>query len=635
MKKIYFISILLSVLFLQACNTEYKEIEYSQNQNYYTVKTWSISTQWNFIWNIESQNQTVLSSKTFGRVNTLNFSKWDFVNKWQIIASVDSVQSSISYDSIWNVLENLRSTRNSTELMFQNQIKSAQSAYHQAQNSINMIKSQLAWTTNQVLNIENINKSNLQVAQEQINSAQLAIESINNEIENAKTNFEQQENNIYSNATSSISASSILSKNILKFTDEILWVSNQNKNKNNSFETYLSARNSSLKAEAKNTWSDLNNKFEQIENMYNNLETLAWNPNWKEKIQEILSEYEKYLSDLRSFLSEFYEVLDKSVNAVSFPESKINNLKERTINYQQNLEKTLIDAQWNFMVWIKWSLQAIKNLENEKTSTFDRLKNNLEQAQKQLDQANKAYENYEAMWTSESTKVLTQKEVYQDQIKVYEQQSQQAQDNVSAIQNQMESELSSIDSKIAELEWQRKSVSSQIQNTNIVAPFSWVIIENNVELGQLLWPENPAIIFASNQDLKINIKIPQTLWENISQWDNVNIKISWKEQEFTWFVSKIFPNIDPLSKRLDIEIKFNESPWDTLIWMFANISFDKNNISWLKVPYSYIKYDYWSAYLNILQENKSLQKIDIEKIQCNNWECIIKWDLSVWDKIIR
>lgn len=633
MKKIFFIIPIFLIVVLSWCNKDYDNVSFRDNSSEYLIKTWSINSYGSFVGNVTSKNQTNLSFKVPWRVVSVNYRVWDYVKKWSIIATVDTNYSSIWHSSVSNILFSLEQTKSSTERMFDNQISAAESMAAQALNSINMIKSSFQWSELQVNTALDINTNQLLLAEKQIEAAEVAVNSVLSEINNSKIMLNQKEENIYSNSISAISASSILISNYLNYTDEILWVSDWNRHRNDSFEIFLSAKNSWLKSSAEFEWQRLNNIYDDLISSYN-----IWNLSysdeiWKKELYDILLSYDSLLSEFRIFSSLFHNVLDNSVASVDLPQSKIDYLKSNNISFQQNIERAILDTQWNFIVWIKGSIQSIWDFWNEKISILDRLNNNLQQAEKNLLTAKQSYNTYKSIWNSEITQVSTQNQVLMNQLKVYEEQYNQAINQINAIKEQKNAELSSIQAQIQELSWERTSLSQQIADAVLVAPFDWIIVSKNIELWQIVWPELQAISLSSNDNIELNVMLPESIIPKVSLWDEVIVNFWSSSLSTTWYVWKIDPIVDPMSKRVRVYINFNNID-NISIWMYWSVSFPFWEQFWLIAPYSFVRFQFWKPYLRLL-DNEKVSNVNIDLWLCVDWYCLVTWDIIPWSVIIR
>jgi hypothetical protein len=69
--------------------------------------------------------------------------------------------------------------------------------------------------------------------------------------------------------------------------------------------------------------------------------------------------------------------------------------------------------------------------------------------------------------------------------------------------------------------------------------------------------------------------------------------------------------------------------------MYANITLEWKKVSWIKIPYNAIKYQYGEGYVIILDENSHKKKEHIKIEKCNQNFCVITWNITTNDKLIN
>ncbi|HBY75028.1 TPA: hypothetical protein DEG21_04095 [Patescibacteria group bacterium] len=103
---------------------------------------------------------------------------------------------------------------------------------------------------------------------QKIVQAQNALKMAQNNLNNSKKLLENEKENIEKNSLNALSNAYIIARNSLDYTDELLGVTDMSRNKNDSYEMYLGAKNTSLKTKAENTFREFSTKYNDTYNYY-------------------------------------------------------------------------------------------------------------------------------------------------------------------------------------------------------------------------------------------------------------------------------------------------------------------------------------------------------------------------------
>jgi len=245
MKNKKIIPLLMMAFALSWCNTNIKKnVSISDFQKTYTISTWSIESNNSYVWSLQSQETTFLWFKLPWRITNIYVKEWDILKKWQLLATLDWNWIKTKYSSAKQMLTSLWEMYKNTENMFNIQISSMK-------NKIAQAKAGMEWLKTWLWNTHEITTQQLATIKKKINQAKIWMETAKTNLDSTKLVLQQKESNIYSNGKNAIASTQLLLNNFLIFTDQIFWISNENKHKNDSFETYLSAKNTALKEKVK------------------------------------------------------------------------------------------------------------------------------------------------------------------------------------------------------------------------------------------------------------------------------------------------------------------------------------------------------------------------------------------------
>lgn len=253
-----------------------KEISETQEKKAYTVSSWNLKNS------IESDGKVTLKDELnldFANpwiINTIIKKEWDEVKKWEIIASLDSEYLVLAIDKAnialqiaeanynlkkrWGTLDDIN--------ISEKQLESSQASYDSTLSQTDM-DIRIA-EDNVKITWENLNNAKKQVQINELNSK--------NNLDTTKLDYTTAENNLalitsqeeekYKNSENKLLMEAgqlitIIEKNLFDI-DSLLWISDTNKNINDSYEVYLWAKNTSTKNLAENSYREARQEFDKF-----------------------------------------------------------------------------------------------------------------------------------------------------------------------------------------------------------------------------------------------------------------------------------------------------------------------------------------------------------------------------------
>ena len=616
--------LLIVASILSGCNSNVREnISISNFQKTYYVSTGNIASDNSYVWNLQSQDTTFLWFKLPWRITNIYVKEWNFVKKWQLLATLDGNEVKTQFASAKDMLASLWNMYKSTENMFDAQISSMKSKIAQAKTGMKGMKTGL-WDT------QKITKEQLATASKKVNQANIWLQTAESNLNNTKQVLQQKEQNIYSNSKNAIAQSKILLNNFLIFVDQVFGISNKNKHKNDAFESYLSAKNSALKEEIKKDWLILNSKYINWNKTVDillldikNSNSVVTNKKLKQRIYNVLKQTKDLLVLSRKLADKSFTAIDSSVSSRNFPQSMINQYKQQISTYQNKIESALLTAQWNFLLGIKGSIQNIENFNKQSEMQINLLQKQYELAKAWYETAKQTYEQYKAISNWKVNEISTKYEVSKNQYK-------EALKGLEALKKQKAAQLSQIKSQINQVKWNKNLAAVNLWNIKLYSPYEWVITKKIWNIWQVVWAWTPILEIANYKKLKWVFYIPLEEIQKIKVWDKVIIKWIWKST--TWTISLIYPSINSISKKVQVEIKLDKVPKNWVLWMFITWYPINAEYTWLIIPYQTIKYQYWKPYV-LVKKWEEFIKQNIILWHCNTNNCIIKSWLNLWNII--
>ena len=621
-KKLLFVSI-TSLLLAGCWSQNLKPVSIDDYVKTYTVKTGSISSFDKYVWVLQSDQTTYLGFKLPGRITNLYVKEGDFVKKWQLLATLDWNEVKTQFASAKQMLDSLWAMYNNTKKMFDAQIKSMEAKVAQAKAGMEGLKTGLGDT-------KKITKEQLATAEKQVKQAEIWLQTAKTNLDHTKQVLRQKEQDIYSNSKNAIAQSKILLTNFLVFTDQLFGISNKNKHANDAFETYLSAKNTSLKEEIKTDWRKLNNQYEdwkkEVDQLLldiKNSDSVVDDEKLKQRIYDELVKTKDLLISSRKLADKVFTAIDSSVPGPTFPQQMINQYKQQATTFQTNIESALLTAQGNFLLGVKGSIQNIENFKKQSAMQLDLLQKQYELAKARYDTAKQTYEQYKAMSEWKVNEVTTKYEVAKKQ---YE----EALKGLQALKEQKQTQLAQIKAQIDQVKWNKNLAAVNLGNIKLYAPYDGVITQKMASIGQVVWAWTPVYIIANPNKLKGIFYVPVEEIKNIKVGQKVYISALWKT--ITGSISVIYPSADMISKKVPVEVKFSTTPKNWVIWMYITGYPSTESFKGPIIPQSFIRYDYGTAYV-YKKVGDEFKKVYIKLGKCDDNFCIVKDGLTGGDVI--
>jgi len=345
---------------------------------------------------------------------------------------------------------------------------------------------------------------------------------------------------------------------VLLKIDEIYWITDKNKHRNDSFENYLSAKNYSLK--------------EQIKGEFRQLYQMVLDKKFDQMTNDEVSEYLKQVDEL---VQKVKDSIKASVTAITLSQTIIDTWYAIFVEY----DSSLINIKNNFDNLLK-SLESVKNnYDNQIISIqtqINIIKNNIENIQSnklgsytstidiQINQIQSQLDN--AKYTLQN--VLSQINSLKDQEDI----------QIKQLENQLNQLQSSINTIKIKLSWEK-----------LYSEIDWKVKAKKVSSWNKVWPWTLICqIIPNKTSLKLQIYSP------IKLNDYQNVVIRWYQEVLSWVDLKIISKLsykDPITQNYIYETnslpEWVLSEGQTLTVEVRNIKWDIKNWN-IKIPLEFV-----------------------------------------------
>ena len=239
----------------------------------------------------------------------------------------------------------------------------------------------------------------------------------------------------------------------MDFTDALYGVSDKNKHANDSFESYLCAKDSSIKSNIETSWMKNETIYEIWKKKIDALDSIdSTSDSGKNQILTTLKESQTFFESLRDFANLTHSCLESSITAANFSDATITGYKTQISTYQSNIENSLLSVNGNFIVGIKGSIQNIGNITNERTLQLSLLEKQIKLAEKSNEVAKQNYAQYQAGANGKINEVSTKADIARSQLEIAKKQYDEARAGLKALEKQKDTQLSSISTQISTIQ---------------------------------------------------------------------------------------------------------------------------------------------------------------------------------------
>lgn len=601
MKKV--VIFLLLWLFLWSCsdvsNKESSNISLNENICIDPYKIWSTNkNNLKLKWVIISDDTRTISSPILWVIDSLNCEVWKEVWEDTIIAKINPdfnnpniINYSIQKGSLVNQKTNLESVKLSTISSFDIQITGLENQIGDLEEQINIIDKNISLTKKS----SDISKGDLekqiQGLEDTLISLEENLELLSQAKKEALNKIDISKNTLITNIKSS------LWDNLLKI-DEVFWITKANKDLNDDYEMYISAKNTSLRNEVKEEFRKLNTIFKDFDNLDDN---------------EIL----KLLSDLINLNDLVMDAMKESIENVNFTQTQIDSYYSIFLTYLNNITS------------LKDSFDSIENTYSSTSTNYDTqilsLENQIDSSKTSLDNLKTNKIDSVDVWLDLKLSELD------SQSKTLNSSLENLSSNLANLKATKESQILSLDNQILQIQQSIDSLNVHLSSRNVYANVSWKVKEKLSSKWNNIWINSSICqIIPNDKSTKIKIYSPVELDledKLVFEFDNESYEIIVENELIykdpvtqNYIYESNYLNDDYFKDGEIISLSFSETTKEeNQDKEILDISKDK------KIPISYVINKIDGNFVNI-QSGSWIIKREIELWNIN-WDFV---DVSLW-----
>jgi len=610
-----------------------------------TVKAelWDIKKSIEVSWDAELVDEQSLKFNKAWTITKVNFKAWDSVKKWETIAEIDN---SDAYDTIEEAKINLENAEISLEQLYEwpdeTNILQSKNSIISAENSLELAK--IEFENLKVTQKNALDKmlENIETSKKELESSKSSLELAKNDLETLKKEKENSLSNTTNSKSTTITNIEDNFKNylfdlewVIEDADYIMWVSQENKDKNDDFEKYLWIEDSVSKSDAKVNLVKLIWLYSEIEKEVNSYDK-SWD---KEKIITILNSFIE-IYELAYKTSDFiYKTVDASIVSLwALTQSEIDSMKN-TISWNRTstLSKvTSIKSSINTLNTLTDTDLVYESNTNSIASKEESIKTSILSIEKQELSIKNAVKSYDETVSSYSTTLNSKQKDLDSKTRSVEIAKMNYDD---LFEGPTDENVRKANNSIKQAQLKLESANENLEDYILTAPFDWVVRKIDYMVWDNLTTDTDKYVYIENPNLlEITVMLDQIDIVWVKLWMQATITF---DAYSTTPVNAIISSIDttPTSTSwvVSYEVKlvldddsFNEK---VLSWFSADVEIiteSKEDILLLKT--SAITEKDNKYYVNLVKDWKQVET-EVEIGIASDWMTeIISW-INEWDEV--
>ena len=154
-------------------------------------------------------------------------------------------------------------------------------------------------------------------------------------------------------------------------------------------------------------------------------------------------------------------------------------------------------------------------------------------------------------------------------------------------------------------------LNTRLSFTRTEAPFSGVITERLSDPGNFASKNTHLLTLIDPQSLVVDLQLSEQVMTHLNLEDLVDIQLdALGSQIFKGKVSRIYPEIDPLTRRGQVEISLDPVPNGALPGQLARVSLTANLQQRIMIPFAALRFEQ-GEYVYVMNEEQRIEKREV------------------------
>ena len=223
-------------------------------------------------------------------------------------------------------------------------------------------------------------------------------------------------------------------------------------------------------------------------------------------------------------------------------------------------------------------VQAMSRAVDEARAKLKAVKFQVEAARANRDKAVADYDRYQELYTNRAATGL-QRDQYRAQKTASEAQLSAAQSGVQSTQGEMER----IQAQKEQAEAAVIQAQVMLSYTDIRAPFSGLVIQKKVDVGDMATPGQPLFVVETSSEPQLFAYIPETLVPHLKVGQRMDVRIDSLDKTFPGEIKKIEPKSDPSTRTVLVKVSLSPFP-DLVSGLYGRLLVPRGTYRVLVIP---------------------------------------------------
>ena len=223
-------------------------------------------------------------------------------------------------------------------------------------------------------------------------------------------------------------------------------------------------------------------------------------------------------------------------------------------------------------------VQAMSRALDEARAKLKAVKFQVEAARANRDKAVADYDRYQELYTNRAATGL-QRDQYRAQKTASEAQLSAAQSGVQSTQGEMER----IQAQKEQAEAAVIQAQVMLSYTDIRAPFSGVVIQKKVDVGDMATPGQPLFVVEASSKPQLFAYIPETLVPHLKVGQRMDVRIDSLDKTFPGEITEIEPKSDPSTRTVLVKVSLPPFP-DLVSGLYGRLLVPRGTYRVLVIP---------------------------------------------------
>ncbi len=465
---------------------------------------------------VKPATQVDIVSITGGTVEKVHFEEGDSVKKGQLLVNLYKSDTITNLNNAQISYNNAKSSFYSTERLADEAINQAEIGLKNAEVSVHSAK---------------IGITDAEIG---VSNAQLAVSSAEIDLKTAQDNLANSSNLISKGNEDTISTAIIsysdYKNTVFNALDQVDYLIGED-------DEQMTGVGSVLGAKSQQSLINTRRAYRLTRNLYEDIEDLSPTT---ENIEQLMNSMVELLDSAADMLEKTVVLLNNTISSSSFSETSLNTQKtafstlKTTVVTANNAAESTLNSLENIPISSKSDLDQLENAVSSAESRLKSSKNSLASAQNALEAAKNSYEATLVAKENSESSLENAKESKKQQI-------------ISA--------QTALDSAKGQLDLAK----AQAAYLSIESPINGKITAKSVEVGTEVQPGQKLGEVSQTEMLKIELDLPAEEIFKIEEGQEVKI-----DESRTGKVSKIFPAADPVTRKVRVEIEYNNEKKDLI-----------------------------------------------------------------------